>query len=320
MGLAFGCSEGTCPSDAEVGQSRMRFDLTDLRLLLHVVEAESITHGAERAGMALGSASERIRGMEMTGGVPLLERRPRGVRPTPAGQAVAPHGRVVLGQLEQMRGEVGQYAKGLRGHVRVLANTAASAEFLPDSLASFLADYPEIDVDLEERPSREIVAAIAGGLADFGIVADTVDLGALETLPFRTDQLVLVVPAGHALAGRSAVAFREVLDEPFVGLGHGSALQTHLAGHAARAGHALKLRVRVSGFEAVCRMVASGVGVAVVPEAAARRSGETAAIRSVPLSDTWALRHLTLCAPSVSALPAHAQQLVHHLTSGIHRS
>ncbi|MFL5331974.1 MAG: LysR family transcriptional regulator [Geminicoccaceae bacterium] len=294
----------------------MRFDLTDLRLFLHVVEAESITHGAERAGMALGSASERIRGMEMTGGVPLLERRPRGVRPTPAGQAVAHHARVVLGQLEQMRGELGQYAKGLRGHVRVLANTAASAEFLPDSLASFLADYPEIDVDLEERPSREIVAAIAGGLADFGIVADTVDLGALETLPFRTDQLVLVVPAGHALAGRSEIAFREVLDEPFVGLGHSSALQAHLAGHAARAGHALKFRVRVGGFEAVCRMVESGVGVAVVPEAAAQRSGETGAIRSVPLSDAWALRRLTLCARSVSALPAHAQQLVHHLTRG----
>jgi DNA-binding transcriptional LysR family regulator len=170
----------------------MRFDLTDLRLFMHVVEAESITRGAERAGMSLGSASERIRAMELTGGVPLLERRPRGVRPTPAGQAVAHHARVVLGQLEQMRGELGQYAKGLRGHVRVLANTAAVAEFLPDALASFLSDHPAIDVDLEERPSREIVAAIAGGLADFGIVADTVDLGALETLPFQTDQLVLV--------------------------------------------------------------------------------------------------------------------------------
>ena len=294
----------------------MRFDLTDLRLFLHVIEAESITHGAERAGMALGSASERIRGMEMAGGVPLLERRPRGVRPTPAGQAVAHHARVVLGQLEQMRGELGQYAKGLRGHVRVLANTAAMGEFLPGSLASFLADHPAIDVDLEERPSREIVAAIASGLADFGIIADTVDLGALKALPLRTDQLVLVVPAGHTLAGRREIAFREVLDEPFIGLGHGSALQAHLAGHAARAGHALKFRVRVGGFEAACRMVESGVGVAVLPEAAAQRSCEAEAIRSVPLSDAWALRRLTLCARSVSALPAHAQQLVQHLTRG----
>src|SRR4051794_33414853 len=185
----------------------MRFDLTDLRLFLHVVEAESITRGAERAGMSLGSASERIRAMELTGGVPLLARHPRGVRPTPAGQAVAHHARVVLGQLEQMRGELAQYARGLRGHVRVLANTAALAEFLPDAFARFLAAHPAIDVDLEERPSREIVAAVAGGLADVGIVADTVDLGSLERLPFRTDRLVLVVPGGHALAGRAEVAF-----------------------------------------------------------------------------------------------------------------
>ncbi|TDR94557.1 LysR family transcriptional regulator [Enterovirga rhinocerotis] len=295
----------------------MRFDLTDLRLFLRVIEAESITGGAERAGMALASASERIRGMEASGGVPLLERRPRGIRPTPAGQAVAHHARVVLGQWEQMRGELGQYARGLRGHVRVLANTAALAEFLPDALASFLADHPEIDVDLEERASRDIVTAVAGGLADFGIVADSVDLGTLETLPFRTDQLVLVVPIGHGLAERPDVAFRDVLDEAFVGLAHGSALQSHLAGHAAKAGRSLKFRVRVGGLDAVCRMVGGGVGVAIVPEAAARRSGERDAIRAVPLSDAWALRHLTLCARSVSALPAHARQLVRHLTGGL---
>jgi DNA-binding transcriptional LysR family regulator len=292
----------------------MRFDLTDLRLFLHVMEAESITHGAERAGMALGSASERIRGMETNAGVLLLERRPRGVRPTPAGLAVAHHARVVLGQLEQMRGELGQYAKGLRGHLRVLANTASMAEFLLDSLASFLAEHSGIDVDLQERPSREIVPAIAGGLADFGIVADTVNLGALETLPLRTDQLVVVVPATHALAERSEIAFREVLDEPFVGLGHGSALQAHLAGHAARAGHGLKFRVRVGSFEAVCRMVASGVGLAVLPEAAARRSARTGELRSITLTDAWALRNLTLCARSISELPAHARHLVRHLT------
>ncbi|ACL59146.1 LysR family transcriptional regulator [Methylobacterium nodulans] len=292
----------------------MRFDLTDLRLFLHVAEAESITRGAERAGMALASASERIRGMERTSNVPLLERHPRGVRPTPAGQAVAHHARVVLGQLEQMRGELGQYAQGLRGHVRMLSNTAALAGFLPDALTDFLTANPTIDIDLEERPSREIVSAIAGGLADIGIVADTVDLGALETLPFRTDRLVLIVPADHAFASRGEVGFREVLGEPFVGLSHGSALQAHLADHAARAGHPLKLRVRLNGLEAVCRMVASGVGVAIAPEAAARRASGTAAIRSVQLSDAWALRRLTICVRSVSALPVHAQGLVHHLT------
>lgn len=291
----------------------MRFDLSDLRLFLFVVEAQSITRGAERAGMALGSASERIRGMEQASGISLLERRARGVRPTPAGLAVAHHARIVIGQVEQMRGELRQYAVGLRGHVRVLSNTAAMSEFLPNELAAFLANNPTIDIDLEERPSREIVAAIEGGLADFGIVADTVDLGALETLPFRTDQLVLVVPAQHALAGRAEVNFQDVLDEPFVGLSHGSALQAHLAGHAARAGRHLQLRVRVMGLEAACRMVEGGVGIAILPKATVVRSSREGAVCAITLTDPWALRHLTLCARKVSALPPHAQQLVSHL-------
>ncbi|WP_232631957.1 LysR family transcriptional regulator [Methylobacterium sp. Leaf118] len=291
----------------------MRFDLTDLRLFLHVVEAESITHGAERAGLALASASERIRGMEGAGGVPLLERHARGARPTPAGLAVAHHARMVLGQLEQMRGELGQYAHGLRGHVRFLSITAALAAFLPEALSGFLAAHPGIDIDLEERTSREIVDAVASGLADLGVLADSTDPADLEVIPLRPDRLILVVPEAHALADRASVFLREVLDEPFVGLSHDRALQSYLAGHAARAGRPFKLRVRLSGLEAVCRMVERGVGVAIVPEAAALRSVQAAAIRAVPLSDPWARRTLILCARRFSALPAHARQLADHL-------
>lgn len=291
----------------------MRFDLTDLRLFLHVVEAESITHGAERAGLALASASERIRGMEHDGGVPLLERLPRGVRPTPAGQAVAHHARTVLAQLEQMRGELGQYARGLRGHVRLLSVTAAIAAFLPEALSDFLAAHPSVDIDLEERTSRETVDAVAGGLADLGVVADTTELADLETRTLRPDRLVLVVAEGHPLAAREAVPLRDVLDEPFVGLSHSRSLQTYLAGHAARAGRPFKLRVRLGGLDAVCRMVARGVGIAIVPEAAALRAVETVGIRIVPLADPWACRRLVLAARSFSALPAHARQLVDHL-------
>ncbi|MBV8848410.1 MAG: LysR family transcriptional regulator [Methylobacteriaceae bacterium] len=292
----------------------MRFDLTDLRLFLHVIEAGSITHGANRGGLALASASERIRDMEETSGVSLLERNPRGVQPTAAGHALAHHARVVLGQMEQMRGELGQYAKGLRGHVRLLSNTAALLEFLPDTLATFLAAHPTIDVDVEERTSREIVASVAGGLADIGVVADTTDLGALETLPFRTDRLVLIIPESHAFAECRSITFREALAEPFIGLSHGSALQAYLSDHAARTGRTLKLRVRVSGVDAVCRMVERGVGVAIVSEVAAERFRQTAAIRSVPLDEQWALRHLVICARDMAALPRHAQELVQHLT------
>nr|WP_082316917.1 LysR family transcriptional regulator [Methylobacterium sp. ARG-1] len=224
----------------------MRFDLTDLRLFLQVVEAESITHGAERAGLALPSASARIRGMEEAGGAPLLDRNPRGVRPTPAGEALAHHARIVLGQLEQMRGDLRRYAHGLRGHVRVLSITAALTH-LPDVLRRFLAAHPAIDVDLEEKPSAEIVAAGAGGLADFGIAADTANTGSLESRPFLTDRLVLIAPPGHPVAAKPAVALRDVLDEPFVGLPHGSALQGHLPGRGSPCGDLRRHRDDAAG-------------------------------------------------------------------------
>jgi len=291
----------------------MRFDLPDLRLFLHVADNGSITKGASRAHLALASASERIRGMEEALGVALLTRARRGVRLTPAGQALVHHARLMLEQHERMKGELGAYARGLKGHVRLLCNTAAMTEFLPDALGGYLAAHPNIDVDLEERPSYEIVQAVAQGLADVGIVADTVDLGDLQTFPFRVDRLVAVVPRGHALAKRRQVAFRDVVDRDFVGLSAGSALQDHLGQHAARGGRALKLRVRVRGFDAVCRMVERGVGVGIVPETAVRRCRRSMAIASVPLADAWALRHLTLCVRRLDALAAHAQQLVAHL-------
>jgi DNA-binding transcriptional LysR family regulator len=297
----------------------MRFDPTDLRLFLHVAEAGSITAGADRAALALASASARIRGMEEAAGTALLQRGRRGVVPTPAGQAVLHHARLVLQQMERMRGELGDYARGLKGHVRILANTAAASEFLPEPLAEWLAAHPRIDIDLEERPSHAIVEAVAAGLADLGIVADAADGGGvegLEHIPFRIDRLVLAVPRGHPLAACRRVAFAEALGEDFVGLSPGSALQDHLARHAARAGRPLTLRVRLGGFDAVCRMVEQGVGLAVVPETAARRCRRSMAIRAVPLSDLWALRRLSICVRSLDALPVHARRLVEHLREG----
>ena len=292
----------------------MRFDLVDLRLALNVAEAASITHGAARSNLSLAAASERLRDMERALGAPLFERHRRGVRPTPAGLALLHHARQIAHQLEAMRGDLGAFAKGLRGRVRVLSNSAAMLEYLPPLLGPFLAGHPEIDVALEERASPPIVRGIARGDAEIGIVADAVDSAAeLETFPFAEDRLVLVTPARHALAAKRGVAFADVLGFDFVGLPEGSALQEHLGGHAARAGRTLRLRVQLPGFEAICRTVETGIGVAVVSRTAALRCRESMAIRLVPLSDPWALRHLRLCVKERGALPVHARALLDHL-------
>jgi DNA-binding transcriptional LysR family regulator len=292
---------------------RMRFDLTDLRLFLATVDAGSITRGADRAALALASASARIKGMEETLGTALLLRRRRGVEPSPAGRVLARHARAVLEQLERMSGELDDYARGLKGHVRLLANTAAISEFLPDLLAPWLAEHPNVDVELEDRSSQAIVDAVAGGLADAGIVADWASAGALEVLPFRTDRLVLVVPRGHALARRRSIAFAETLGADFVGLPEDAALQEHLARHAAAAGRRLRLRLRVRSFDAVCRLVAAGAGLGIVPRTAAARCRRALGLRAVPLADPWAERRLGICVRSLAQLPPHARRLVEHL-------
>jgi DNA-binding transcriptional LysR family regulator len=291
----------------------MRFDLVDLRLFLDVVEAASITHGAARSNLALASASARIRGMEDTLGAALLERSRRGVTATAAGLALAHHARVVLQQIQRMRGELNEYASGLRGSVRVLSNTVAMTEFLPRPMAAFLAANPNIDLDLDERPSHVIVQALEDGLADVGLVADTTDVRALETFPFVLDRLVLLMPRRHPLARRRRLRLREVTGEDFVGLEPGSALQQLVDGHAHRLGHSLRLRVRVHGLDAVCEMVGFGVGLAVVPERAAVRARRTLDVRGVRLADDWATRTLVVAIKELDALPAHARRLVAHL-------
>ena len=292
-----------------------RFDLIDLRLFVHVAEAGSITHGAVRANMTLASASERVRAMEDALSAPLLERKRRGVQLTSAGRVLLHHAWAVTQQLEQMRGELANFGKGLRGHVRLLANIG-SMEFLPAPMAAFLSAHPNIDVDLEHHGSGEIVRAIAAGRGDIGIVGETVDPAAeLENFPFAEIRLVLVTPLRHPLSRRRRISFREALDREFVGFPAGSPMQDLLNYHAFRAGRRLKLRIRLNGSDLMCQMVEKGIGVAILPETAARRSQQSMAIRVIPLTDTWALRQLTICVRSFRSLPVHAQRLVEFLRS-----
>jgi DNA-binding transcriptional LysR family regulator len=293
----------------------MRFDLSDLRLFLHVVEAGSITHGAERAHLALAAASTRIRNMEAALGTSLLRRERQGVQPTQAGRTLAHHARLLLQQADRMHGELAQYAEGLKGQVRLLSNTNALTEFLPEPLSDFLATHPQVSIDLEERLSDEIVAAVADGTADIGIVAATVEVTGLETLPFRTDRFVLVVPPKHQLAGTERIAFAEVFDFDFVGLDRASALQRFLAEKAERAGRRLKLRVQLRSFDAVCRLVECNVGIGVVPATTAERHARTMSIHRIELADEWALRNLTICIRREADLPIYARDLVRHLAA-----
>jgi DNA-binding transcriptional LysR family regulator len=292
-----------------------RLDLDDLRLFRFIAEAGSITAGAARAHLALAAASARVRGMEATLGVRLFDRSRQGVTMTPPGESLLLHARSLLVHADRMHEEMSFHAGAAAGHIRLLSNTNALTEFLPEILGRFLASAPATTVDLRERLSDEIAGLVAEGVADIGIVAGTADTGALETFPFRSDRFVLVVANNHPFAGRPAIAFSEVLDQDFVGLDQASAIQRLLADRAAREGRRLRLRVQLRGFDAVCRVVEAGVGVGIVPETTAKRAMRTMALATVPLADRWAARDIRICVRSLAALPESARRLVALLRS-----
>jgi DNA-binding transcriptional LysR family regulator len=291
----------------------MCFDLVDLQLFIAVADARSITQGALRAHLALASASARIKGLEAALGVTLLKRGRRGVELTAAGESLLDHARIVMHQVDAMRGDLAAFASGAKASVHLLANTSGLSEHLPKALAAFLREHPDINVDIEERESTDIAAAIVAGAADLGFAAEHALPEHVERFLFSEDRLTLVAARRGAFAGRRQIDFGEVTAYDFVGLTSSTALQSHIAKHAASLGARLRFRARLRDFDAICQMVAAGVGIAVVPEAAARRCARSMPIMMIKIRDPWANRRLAICARSFKTLPRPAKQLVEFL-------
>ena len=232
------------------------------------------------------------------------------MRLLPPGEAFLHHARLVLHQAGQLRAELAEYGGGLRGHLRVFANTTAVTDFLPEILPGFLARHPRINIDLQEKPNAQIPHGVLDGRADIGIVAGRVDTLGLEAIHFSTDRLVLVTSRKHRFARRRRIAFAETLDED---------ADRHAAGqHAAglpgadhrNLGKSQKLRIQLGSFDAMCRMIGSGVGIGVVPESAARRNQESMQLALIELSDPWCVRERYLLVRDRATLPTYAQALV----------
>ena len=288
----------------------LHFDLVDLRLMVRIAEANGLTRGAEASHMSLPAASTRVKNLEEAIGAKLLYRTSQGVTLTPPGQALVHHARLVLGQIEHLRSDLQSFAKGIKGHLRVFANTTALGEFLPPVLRSYLRSHPDVNIDLRERLSHDIVRAVTEGQTDIGIVAGAMRTENLETIPYREDTLMLVVPRGHALAGGGPVAFADTLDLDHVGLHQASAIHAFLRQACDQLHRVLPTRIEVGNFEAACRMVEAQVGVAILPGSAARRHALAMAIDTVALSDDWALRRMQVCVRNLAALPLFARDLV----------
>ncbi|MFV0456354.1 MAG: LysR family transcriptional regulator [Pseudomonas sp.] len=288
----------------------MHFALADLRLFIHIAESPSLTQGARRAHLSPAAASARIKALEGQLDTRLLYRDSRGVELTPAGHKLLQHARLIMRQVDYLKNEFTEYGTDQAGHIRIFANTTAVTEFLPEVLAGFLAQRPGVTVDLQEKLSRDIIRGVLDGSTDMGIIAGPVQAEGLQVLHFSTDRLLLALPVGHPLATEKKVALRQTLTYQHIGLHEGSTLLSFLRDQVERLGGNLSLRIQVSSFEAVCRMIEAGVGIGIIPESAGRRHSRTMRLAMVELDELWAVRERSILVRDLDALPGSVRALI----------
>lgn len=293
-----------------------RFDLVSIRLAVACVQTCSLTAAARDSHLALAAASRRIRELEAALGDLLFERHARGLLPTAAGRVFLRHGLSLLQTMEQLDAELADLRQGIARHIRLCASSAAISQFLPPLLAQYGRLHPQLRVDLEEQVSETVVSTLREGRADVAVFVEGPDTSGLATRLFREDELVLVMPDRHPLAAKkTAIAFADTLDEEWISMTSGAALLQLQQQAALAANRPLKLRMQVRSFDAVCHMVASGLGIAVLPKGASLPLVKTMKLACRPLRDTWAQRRL-LVATAAGDNEAAIVSLVDFLAQG----
>jgi DNA-binding transcriptional LysR family regulator len=291
----------------------MRYDLVSLKLFVAVAECSNLTRAAEREHLAVSAVSKRITELEDLAGTPLLIRYPRGVGLTPAGQALLHHARQMLQLVDRMAVELGEFAGGVKGHIRMHVVASALSQYLPEELEAFLNTYPGVRVSLEERTGKAIVLAVAEGSADLGVIADQTPAPGLTKIPYHRDRLMIGVPLQHPLARRKSVKFAEALDYVFVGPHADSSLASLMAEGARACNKPIEQRVQASSFDAMCRLVQNRLGITMLPEGVLQPHVDAGRIRSVKLAEAWALRPMCLLVRDEEQLSHITRTLIDHL-------
>jgi DNA-binding transcriptional LysR family regulator len=296
----------------------LHFDLVDLRLLVAIADAGSLSRAAAVFPIALSAASNRLRHFEQRCGVSLFTRSADGMTATPAGRIALDHARRVLAEAEQLKDTLEGLSGRRRIQLRLAATTVANNTYLPAALGPFLADYPEVDLQLEEWTSKDVLAAVIAQEVDIGVLDGNLPQADVVSLPFRHDRLVLLVPSDHALASRSQCLLRDALSHAFIGLPAERAMQRFMEEVALQLAKPMKIRVRAPSFFAQAQLVAQGAGIAILPEEVARRHVSEFPARIVALDDAWATRELRVCVHSLDKLSVQARQLIAYLTDKAH--
>lgn len=269
-------------------------DLISLSLFLKAIKYQSLSRAAKDSHISLSAASRRIALLEHHFRVALLLRTPAGVQVTAAGVTLARHAQQLLRHAALMDSEMSDYAKGAIGRIRLQANISAMSQALPDQLATFSSAYPDIKLEIREARSRDIIQAVTDGQADVGVVTSKTIVEGLQYAFYSHDHLCAIVPSKHPIRAKQ-VGFADLLDYDIVGLDDSAAISRTLIQAAAQEDRPLRLRLQVQSFEAVCRLVAAGLGIGILPTGAVQPFLRVMNLRFIELSDSWATREMYLC-------------------------
>ncbi|WP_180034273.1 LysR family transcriptional regulator [Acinetobacter sp. YH12233] len=293
----------------------MRLDFFDLRLFLNIVDTGSLTKGAERSAISLQAASERIKKLEQQYQVSLFSRHSGGVKMTFAGQVFAEHAQALLQQGQQLSQAMAGFSEGLHSNISLWCNSSAQSEYLPLLLPQYLVNNPNIQIDLKEAESKDIIAALASGTAKLGLISSFFPAPQLQTLEFSDDPLVLICPEQHDLATNQALTLADCLNYPFVGLMQYHSLQQSIETQARLLNCEIQYRLRLPNFAAIAQVVANGVGIAIMPKRAAQRLSKLYAFHQIQLTGDWANRKLLLAAKNFDELSTAYQHFSQFLIS-----
>lgn len=243
---------------------------------------------------------------------------------------IVPYGShsIVIGQVSAVRVEEDIrpliYADGklgatqsLTGHVRIASNLSTLTQFLPADIESFLNKHPLIKVHLEEKVSTAVITAVAENACDVGLFVEGPKTNGLEVIPYREDQLVLAVAAGHPLGGKACVKFADTLDFDYVGLHTGSQINLQVQRLAAELERPWRCRMQVQTYDALAAMVQAGLGIGMLPMKIAQVYAKATGIRVLELDEPWTRRKHAMAIRSYDSLQVASKRFVDHLKRSV---
>ncbi|ABB06530.1 LysR family transcriptional regulator [Burkholderia lata] len=286
-------------------------DLLTLKLFLSAVEEQQIGLAAIRENVAASTATKRIQDLEDIAGIKLLERSPKGVLPSPAGEVLVRYLRRIFANLDDMRSEIAAFTDGMRGELTIASARSIIVPFLAREIGEFQRAYPLVNIVVRELDNAGIVQAAARGEADVGVfaAAHALDLGGVDVTPYREDRLIAVVPQGHPLATRTSVTTEDLLSENLIVVG---AMVGAIRAAARRLGVDFQPRYDVRSTGVAVSLVQAGLGVTVQPECMVSHE-LFSRVAVLELAEPWAVRRVQVATARGRELNPIARALIEQL-------